>query len=370
LIDRVLSWFWERVANSARVPRESLSAFRWIIGLYVLIFDAPDTAWIGRAPRAFFNPPTFSLSYLVGRFPPEGFFLLLDVAGILALVAMTIGWKTRWSTAVLLITRVIGLNFGYSFGKIDHTEILLSVLLLCMVMCDWGDADQPRISAAPTETSRSSIWTDRALALIAVALAFGFLTAGLAKAHAWLTTGVGSSGVLSWYYPNLFELGRSHLLAGAVPHIPLALLKVGDWAAVVLELSGFLFLLRGRVTWRVYLLLVSLLHLTNILLLNISFSTQAITYLIFVDLTFLQARISRIRPALVALAAGVAVVQIGVRVGGTGSPIAFVVNRTSAGVLILYVGLVIGLCVVGALVREIAIERRRDGVPVAAGASL
>ena len=342
--------------------------FRWIIGLYLLIFDAPYTTWIGRAPRAFFNPPTFSLSYLVGHFPPEGFFLALDVTGILALGAMTIGWKTRWSTAVLLITRVIGLNFGYSFGKIDHVEILLSVLLLCMVMCDWGGADQPRNGADPT--TRSPLWTDRALALIAVAIAFGFLTAGLVKAPDWLTPDVGSSGILSWYYPNLIELGRSHLLAGAVPDIPLALLKVGDWAAVLLELSGFLFLLRGRVTWRVYLLLVSLLHITNILILNIGFSTQAIIYLVFVDLSLLQTRISRTRPALVALACGVAVVQIVVRVGGTGSPTAFMMDRTTAGVFMLYVGLVVGLCVVGALVREIAIERRRDGVPVETAISL
>ena len=366
MIDRALLRVWGRIGHTVGVPAASLVMFRWLFGAYLLLFDARHHAWIDRAPEAFFNPPVFSLPYLVGGFPPAPTFLLLDIVGIVAIWLMMVGWRPRLSTTVVLVTLVLANSFGYSFGKISH-QIAAVVVLVCMIIANWGQGipakDGPEGSPEYEAARRRKV--ERGLALLAVALAFGFLTAGIDKARHWASMDVSESGILSWYYPRMFEYeGYTGVLTGAVPGIPPALLKVGDWAAVLMEMSGVVALFAGRVPWRLWLLAATFLHLANALLLNITFATQALIYLAFVSLVGLarlRPWLSRLRvPAAIALA-GVALWHIWVRVG-EGSSGFFLWDGRSTFAYDLYVCVTICL-VVAALIandvrRELAGRRR------------
>jgi hypothetical protein len=363
LIERAVAWFWVRVGTSAAVPDGSLRTFRRAIGVYLLVLEAPHYAWIDRAPRAFFDPPTFSLSYVVGGFPSAPFFVVLDLVAIAAIVLMTIGVRTRAATIVVVVCRLIGSSFLYSFGKIDHT-IILTALLALMAYCNWGEGSNElaRDSAAVPSIERRSL---RALGLMAVVVSFGFVTAALPKLVHWVDGDTTTSGVLSWYYEGLFNYRRDKMLAGWFPGLPTVLLEVADVSAVALELIAFLALVSGRISWRLFLLFMSLLHLTNVLVLNIEFTAQAITYLAFVDLSF------RRRPTPpwarwvggVALAAVVAW-HVQARLRERGSPIVLVPayeDQITAG---LYIGAFVGGAVVLLLGSEILRERRLQTIGV------
>lgn len=311
MIDRALHAVWDRVDAAVRVPAASLGAFRWIFGGYLLLFDARWFGWLDQTPDAFFDPPVLSVAYPVGGFPPAPFFAALDAVWLLCVLLMTWGVRTRITTAVALAAYLLGATFVYSHGKISH-QIAIAMILLCMTIADWGRAPQRRIA--------------QGLALLAVGLSFGFLAAGFDKARHWLTPDLGVSGLLSWYYPRMELLTEPRLLAGLVPGTPLPLLKLADIAAVVFELSWFIALFAGRVPWRVWLFVATGFHLVNALVLNITFTTQVVVYLAFVDLTRLPgvrrlgARAgARIRMAAGAVTAVVAAWHAITRLGGTGS---------------------------------------------------
>ena len=315
------AWYWQRVAASAAVPDASLGIFRWVFGLYLLILQAPHFSWIDDVPHGFFDPPYLSPAYPVGGFLPSPVFTVVDVLALVALVAMTIGWNTRIATASLLVLRLLGSAFAYSFGKIDH-NIIIDALLLSMLVADWGrhhSLDARHRDDAGSSCSRS---TQRGVALFATILAFGLLTAGVPKLMHWVDGDLSTSGILSWYYENRFSLGRDRFLADMVPGTPAILLELGDYVAALLEISAFAFLLIGRRAWRRYLLVITAFHLMNALVLNIAFTTQALTYLVFVDLRPFTALVRKrgVQLAAVAVAVVAGAAQIGARLAGAASP--------------------------------------------------
>jgi hypothetical protein len=340
------AWYWGRVASAVRVPDASLGVFRWIVGLYLLLFSAPHFAWVDDMPRGLFDPPIISLGYVVGRFPPAPALLLLDVVAICALLAMTVGWKTRASTIMLVACRLIGGSFIYSFGKIDH-DILLTALLLCMALADWGRFYSLDAQHRPTERGEeSSRRTQQGLALFATAVAFGFLTAGLPKLFGWVDGNLETSGVLRWLYNGRESLGRDQFFGGAVSGAPALLLESADYTTALLEIAGFAALLWSYRSWRVFLAIVTLFHLANILILNISFGAQVVTYLAFVNLCFLRPAMQRtwLKISAVTLAVLAAAWHIVARIGNFESQTVLVSTFERHREITLYVG--IGVCAV------------------------
>src|SRR5262249_35858758 len=148
----------------------------------------------------------------------------------------------------------------------------------------WGNhhsIDSLRGRIEPISAEAAATKATRGVSLFAVLLAFGMVTAGLDKARSWIDFNLGTSGFLSWFYPQYYDLGRHLLLANWVPRIPIWLLEVADYLAPALELSGFAFLLYSRRAWCFWLFLACGFHLANALLLNIAFTQQALSYLIF-----------------------------------------------------------------------------------------
>jgi hypothetical protein len=277
-VERALGVWWQRIEDTCWNDARSLGLFRIFWGIYILLFFAPYSAWVGLVPQAFYKPPVLSLAFLSPGFPPYWLMLAADLMRIWLLVLITIGIKTRLCTIVLCLLSVISTNFVYSFGKIDH-DILVWAVGICLAFTDWGVL----YALLPDRPVNPKV-AARALATAGVLIAFAMFSAGFGKALRWINLDFSTSGFLSWFNPGYFTLGRIYLLAPIVPKIPPHLLKIVDYAAAAFELSPFLFLFAGRIGWRVWLLVAAIFHLANALLLNIPFYIHVLVYFPFIAL--------------------------------------------------------------------------------------
>jgi hypothetical protein len=247
--------------------------------MYLLVFIAPYSAFVGQVPQSFYNPPVLSLAFLFAGFPPYWLMLAGDLVRIWLLVLITIGVKTRACTIALCLLTFISTNFVYSLGKINHDTILVWAVALCLAFTDWG----VHYALVPDRHVNPKV-AARALATSGVLIAFGMFTAGFDKALHWINFDLSTSGFLSWFCSGYYTLDRELLLAPFVLNVPPQSFKILDYAAVTFELSPFFFLLAGRIGWRAWILIATCFHLANALLLNIPFYSHVLVYLPFVAL--------------------------------------------------------------------------------------
>jgi hypothetical protein len=283
-IEHILAVVWQRVEDTCRNDAHSLGLFRIFWGMYILLFVAPYSAFVSQVPQSFYDPPVLSLAFLFSGFPPYWLMLAGDLVRIWLVVLITIGVKARVCTIVLCLLTFISTNFVYSFGKIDHDTLVYAVAL-CLAFTDWGVF----YALAPDRSVNPKV-AARALATAGILIAFGMFTAGFGKALHWINLDPSRSGFLGWFYPGYYTLDRTLLLAPLVPKVPPQLFKIADFCAVLFELSAFFFLLAGRAGWRIWLLVAAGFHITNALLLNISFHIQVLVYLPFVALARFSGR--------------------------------------------------------------------------------
>ena len=283
------------------IDANSLGLYRILFCLWFILFKPSSYAWIGDVPKAFYQPPILSFASLLNTFPDRSFFLFLDTIIALSLFLVAIGFLTRCSTATLLIAQLIGNNFQYSFGKIDHS-IFVQCVLLVMLLANWGRALSVDQLIFRTKDNRArSIW------LLAVFLAFGFFTAGFGKAMHWIDFDLQTNGFLNWLYSGYYTLDRQRLLAPfAMNARPLWIWEFADITAVIFEL-GFLLALFRRRSFMIWLWIACMFHLANCLILNISFAHYSICYLAFVPWTKIIPPLAKARraPIWVLLSVGI-----------------------------------------------------------------
>jgi hypothetical protein len=277
-IERSLTSIWQRLEDTCSNDAGSLGLFRIFWGIFLLLFRAPSSAFVGQVPQAFYNPPILSPAFLFAGFPPYWLMLAGDLVRIWLLVLITIGIKPRYCTIILCLLTFLSENFLYSFGKIGHDALLWAVAL-CLAFTNWG-VPYALVPDRPVNPRTAT----RALATAGVLIAFGMFTAGFEKALHWINLDLSTGGFLSWFYPGYYVLDRRLLLAPLVFRVPPQLFKILDYVAVAFELSPFFFLLAGRIAWRAWLLIAVCFHLANVLLLNISFDNYVLVYLPFVAL--------------------------------------------------------------------------------------
>jgi hypothetical protein len=277
-VERILTICWQRLEETCSNDARSLGLFRIFWGIFVLLFFAPYSAWVGQVPQSFYNPPVLSVAFLFAGFPPYWLLLAGDLVRIWLVVLITIGVKTRVCTIVLCLLTFISTNFVYSFGKISHDTLLWAVAL-CLAFTDWGVT----YALVPDRRINPKV-AARALATAGVLIAFAMFTAGFDKALHWINFDLSTSGFLSWFYSGYYTLDRKLLLAPFVLKVPPQSIKILDFAAVAFELSPFFFLLAGRAGWRAWILIATCFHLANALLLNIPFYIHVLVYLPFVAL--------------------------------------------------------------------------------------
>ncbi|MEM1250888.1 MAG: hypothetical protein AAGI69_00550 [Cyanobacteria bacterium P01_H01_bin.21] len=282
--NKVFDFLEYKVAKATQIDTQSICIFRIIFGLFTLFFGWKSYSWLGSVPDTFFSPPVLSIASLFSEFPPSIFFYGLDVCIATAVIALTIGAFTRFSTTSLFVLLVVANSFNYSLGKIDHGFLYLCVLLV-MQFKNWGEffsvdyllfSRQKKLDDQATSQPLDNLW------LLAVFIAFGFFTAGFGKAIAWLDFDLSTSGFLSWLYNGYYNLGRDQLLASFVIDLDWPLLwELLDISAVIFEL-GFLWAMFSQRSWYIWLTIACSFHLANCLLLNIPFTGNSIVYLAFV----------------------------------------------------------------------------------------
>lgn len=285
-IESIHFLMWERIVRSTHLSYKSLCVFRVIVGLFFLLIITPSFSWISRVPNALFSPPPLSLGNLFNGFPNTLFFTVVDTLAIVSLLCFTLGIKARISTVFFLVACLLGLSFQYSFGKVDH-ENLIYALLLCMLFSNWGT----KLALWPDKVLKTE-WTNMSLAVLSVFICFGMFTAGIGKALAWVDFDLSTNGFLGWSQRAITDKGHDYLLSVYVASFPAFLLEAVDYVAVIFELSPFFFLLYSRRAWRCWLLIACFFHLGNTLFLNIPFISHSLLYLIFIDFSWLYNKIN------------------------------------------------------------------------------
>lgn len=277
LMETLSSRFWSAANRSTVTSSRSVAIYRWLIGLFALLFVPSFYGWLGDVPKTLFNPPIVSLANLFTVFPSKPFFVLLDILLFISLICLTLGIKARSSALLFVGLKLIGNSFLFSFGKIDHS-IFFDLVILTLAFSGWGR----HYAVWPDRESR---WDniERSMAVLGVLLCFGFFSAGFEKGLRWIDFNVQTGGFLNWHYHGYYNLGRDLLLAPYIRYVPTPLFELFDYAAVLFELSPFFFLLTSRRNWLLWLTIAAFFHWTNTLLLNIPFLVHLIVYLAFVD---------------------------------------------------------------------------------------
>jgi hypothetical protein len=226
-------------------------------------------------------------------------------------IVLAFGFRTRAVSLLLAVLLVGGKSFRYSFGKIDH-HILEELTLAVMAFSRWGDAysiDALRARSAarpaPDRLDRSG-----AHALLAICIAFGFLTAGVPKLVGWIDFDPSTQGVRGWLLDVYRPGAPGPPLAETFfrVHSPL-FWEALDVAAVAFELS-FVVAVLDRRAFQLALCAAAFFHLFNYLMLGIAFATNLIAYAAFAEWDRAVGVMARVRwrvparpgPALAAMA--------------------------------------------------------------------
>lgn len=263
----------EKIQRSTYLPVWHASVFRIVFGFFLLLFDTPYYGWMSGIPDSLFNPPLLSVSRLFSGFPSDKILFSVDILAVLLIICITVGICSRISGFIFVFIYLVGSSFQYSFGKIDHT-IMVIAALLCFSFSNWGTEN----ALIPDKR-----WSLHSLSssVLAVLISFGMFTAGFEKLLYWVDLDLSTNGFLSWFYSGYFNLGRQYLLADIVFGLPRWLLELMDYSAVLLELSPFACLLAGERFWKSWVLVACLFHLANTCLLNITFIVHIPVYLAF-----------------------------------------------------------------------------------------
>ncbi len=340
-IEHGLARLYGRIHRATESSSE-LALFRIFFGAFLLLFQAPHYSWVATAPRGFFYPPQVSVAALHSDFLPSPFFYAGEYAALVLILCITVGVRARMCGLALVVLHLYLSNFRYSFGKIDH-DIMLWLTLLCLSFSNWGTR-----YALIKDRKKDGKYQRWALTLLAIFICFGMLTAGLNKLP-WVDFDVSTGGFLSWFYHAYHNNDHTHLLAPLIFKVPPHWFEVGDYAAVLFETTGFLFLLAGRRYWRAWLLTACMFHLFNALVVNIPFHIHVPVYGVFLlELKPLTgAWLKRPAQALgVATASLLALAHVVMRINGRPAHFLFVADRDASTLVALYVSLLLWVTVI------------------------
>lgn len=275
-IDKSLGLVFERIKLATHVPTRHLALYRIFLGTLLLVYFSPTWSWLIDTPPAFFDPYLFSFASLTDDHLPNYLYRSADVLTVVLLVMITLGIRARIAFFGIFILNTVFLSYYYSFGKIDHHTTLLLFTYLIFSFTNSGTE-----FALVKDRKIAGTKQNTAMAILALCICFGFFSAGLPKLTQWIDFDLNSSGFLFWYYPAYFLDKNQMFLAPYVNQIPLIILECMDYAAVIFEISGFIFLLKGKKTWVIFLTIACVFHLANLLLLNIDFTMNLLAYGIF-----------------------------------------------------------------------------------------
>ena len=281
------------IIDSYYIKPEYLSAYRILYGLIVMIFiGLPAYSWLGNSIDYLFKPPTISISNLFNGFPGSGFFNVLTFLNLVFFICMFLGIQSKWSSLLFSLTCIIGYNYWYSFGKVDHL-LLWVITPMFLGFAGWGNHFNiysllgNRKSKEAELVSRDTI--SLIISLLALSIAFSMLTSGVAKVM---------GGWLSWSHEavrynlikNYFTLDRAEFMASYFLTFKNHLVwKAMDYSALFLE-CGFILSVVRQKYFRIFLLMAVAFHVLVLVMFNIAFYSNLIAYMLFIDWSLIDRR--------------------------------------------------------------------------------
>lgn len=289
-----MKYIYKLLPDSFYIQPKHLSVYRIVYCSAIMLFvGLPSFYWLGNSIDYLFNPPSISLANLFDGFPGGLFFSALTLINLVAFFFMFWGMYCKGASVVYVVSSVIGHNFIYSFGKIEHGMLLLLTPLL-LAFAGWGDYysfDAYRRSK-PTQPVRKQRHETVSLliSLLAIAIGFSMFTAGLFKiTGGWLSWS--AEAVRGHMLNNYYALGRDKFLAGYLlqsdSHI---FWKLMDYSTLVFEIGMLLSVIRRRL-FDLFVVAAVIFHLFVYLTFNISFHANLIVFALFLDWSAIENKI-------------------------------------------------------------------------------
>ena len=273
--------FDNRIFNTFSTSAEGLALLRIFSAIFILFFLIPGSgmshfAYLSTLPADFYAPPPGPLR-LMESFPSLSFFQVVHTVLILSLLAMLLGYHTRWASVTVGLTILILQGFIYSVGKVNH-EIVVPLVPLVMAFSNWGaafsvDAWRNKFSIKPES------WP---VMVLAIFIAFMMFTAGFPKIlGGWLDPS--TQAAQGHLFNQFFIRERQALLAGwAAGFDHVIFWEIQDWATVLFEI-GFIVALCKASWFRFFTGLAVLFHFSTMMTLNIAFLPNFLAYAVFLN---------------------------------------------------------------------------------------
>ncbi|MEP6582918.1 MAG: hypothetical protein ABJA90_01575 [Ginsengibacter sp.] len=271
--------------SSYFISPKNLSVYRIIYCLLILTFSGLRSyAWIGNDFDYLFDPPKISIANIFNDFPGNNFFIVLTILNVILFFLMFCGLWTKYTSILFSLTCILGANFIYSFGKIDH-NILVLITPLIGGLAGWGNyysIDERRNRSKIELTPRNREYISFLIAVFALFIGFSFFSAGIVKVYkGWWHINV--QAIKYHLYLNYYYLGRDKYLAGYFLRFnSVAFWKFLDYFIIFFEL-GFLVSVFNRKVFQYFLVSAVVFHFIVLLIYNINFSGNLLVYLLFID---------------------------------------------------------------------------------------
>jgi uncharacterized membrane protein YphA (DoxX/SURF4 family) len=274
-ITAYLNWL---VSQGYRLPEKALGLYRIAFCLFlILIKGTPDITWLSGIPDLLYDPPAIGPAAMFEGFPPQWVSIPLTILTAIAAACVLFGYRTRISSLSLFGLLLVTSTLTYTFGKINHDELMAMVVPGLMAFSGWGNTFS--IDAARGVRYPNRGWP---VAMIAMVLAFAMFTAGVPKLlSGWLDPR--TAAVQGHVVHRVYAVGINDYLVLPLLRVDLGLVwEIFDYFVVIFELAFLLAFLRPRL-FRAWLVIAVGFHLANLLVLNISFTANLVVYLLFIN---------------------------------------------------------------------------------------
>lgn len=258
-----------------KTSRKDLAAYRIIYSVLALALFLGRGMWTIGLPVDFWSPPTGVARVLNGQ-PSAAILIGLNAALTISLLALLLGVFTPVASILSTVLMVLVNSITYSYGKIDHDIVMVLVPAL-LAFSGWGAVWS--LDARRGVISTVERWP---LALLAICVGLGMMTAGIAKLS-WLELATQQSYLWAIEYKQTAGW-QGIATAPAIDYLPKPVWEISDWATVVLE-CGFVLSCVNRYLFRTTCIVACFFHLGVLLTLDLAHPFNLLAYAAFFPLT-------------------------------------------------------------------------------------
>ncbi len=272
-VARVDAW-----ARRGDFTAPDLALFRIVFATAVLL-TLTDVGAVSDSPATEFAPPPGPMRLLTGV-PPDAVLESIELGTALLAALLLVGLWTRTVSFLLALALMTGFGLTYSFGKVDHTIVLVLVPAI-MGFSAWGSALSVDAGGRAPDSRGQPATAQWPVRMLAFTIGLAFVTAGVAKVRSgWLD--VHNHATEGHFIRGFFNNGRDDWLGPLFLHLHVGpAWELVDWLTVALELGLLVSVLYWR-TLRIGVAVAALFHLGVLLMMNIVFHANVIGYGAFV----------------------------------------------------------------------------------------